>query len=90
MAAPAAVTVATTATAIVSANTADRQALRLYNNSSQTIYIGEDATVTTANGYPLKAGDEWLLDTTAYEFRSGLYGIVAGGTANLRVWDITK
>lgn len=38
--------------------------LLIYNNSGATIYIGDVASVTTANGYPIPAGGSLALDTS--------------------------
>lgn len=88
-------TIATTATAIVAKNLA-RIALLVRNNSAVTIYLGEDSSVTTSNGYPLEAGDEIVYENPgessqlpAGVYRGPLYGIVATGTADLRYMDHT-
>jgi len=61
---------------------AGRTGFIIVNNSAQTVYLGGDA-VTTVNGLPLDAG-------ASYENQlwvGAIYGIVAAGTADLRVED---
>jgi hypothetical protein len=85
-----AVSVADTATKIISAN-CNRQALILVNNSSDTVvYIGADDSVTIANGIPLYTymTKEY---TKAFGFYNGdIYGIVTSGTADVRYWEMTQ
>jgi hypothetical protein len=66
------------------------------DSADTTIYLGEDSSVTAANGFPLEAkeriiyenpGEITALPTGVY--RGPLYGIVAGGTADLRYIDHT-
>lgn len=91
------VSVASTATPIVSksrsSNTA-RIGLLIYNNGSQVVYLGEDANVTTSNGYPLAIGDtiRWSHDggKAQFFFRGDVYGIVASSTADVRVWEFLE
>lgn len=79
----AAVSVGSTATLILAAN-ADRERALIVNNGSQTIYLGKDNTVTTANGLPLAAGASLEDDRTS----DAWYGIVASGTADVRVLEV--
>jgi len=37
----------------------------IFNNSANTIYFGEDNTVTTATGFPIAAGAQQILDAGA-------------------------
>jgi hypothetical protein len=91
------ISVAATATLIIniarSSNTA-RTGLLIYNNSAQTVFLGDAATVTTSNGYPLFAGDtiRWSHDggKSQYFFRGDVYGIVASSTADVRVWEFLE
>lgn len=91
------ISVTTSATEIVSksrsANT-PRIGLLIRNLSSQTLYLGEDATVTTGNGYPLDAGDEIIFDfdggKNQYFYRGAVHGIVASDTADIRVWELLE
>lgn len=75
-----AVSVGTTATSLAAANT-DRKALHVRNNGSATIFVGPTG-VTTANGYPVEPGEDFVTACTAQ-----LFGIVASGTENARVLE---
>jgi hypothetical protein len=50
--------------------------------------------VTASSGYPLDAGDELVFefDGGKYQFfyRGDIYGIVASGTADIRVWELLE
>jgi hypothetical protein len=70
----AAVTVGTTATALPGASNALVQ-----NRSAVSVFLG-DAAVTVANGFEL--GTEMAVEITN---GNGLHGIVASGTADLRI-----
>ena len=76
----AAVSVATTATIIVSANS-NRKSVLIRNNSSQDIFIGDD-TVTTSNGLRLKPNHSIYLNGNG--MTDVVYGIVASSTADTR------
>lgn len=80
------VSVATTATSIVSSD-AQRKSLTMKNNGSTTIYLGNDGSVTTSNGYPLEPGKEMFLEYA--KSREAWYGIVSSGTVDLRYVDVT-
>ena len=58
------VSVGTSATQIVakSVSSPPRIGLLIKNNSSVVVYLGEDSSVTTSNGYPLQPGDQFILD----------------------------
>jgi len=61
----------------------------LKNNGSNTIFIG-DSNVTTANGFPVEAGDVFSPAELAHRSLIGsnsdrLYGIVAAATEDARV-----
>ncbi|GAC1397699.1 MAG: hypothetical protein NVSMB60_08010 [Mycobacterium sp.] len=80
---PVAVSVTTTATLLIAANTA-RKVLMFTNNGTQTIYYGGTSGVTTTIGLPLVAGAT-LIDGDS----SGTwYAIVTAGTADVRVQEI--
>lgn len=82
------VTVTSTATKIVDA-TANRQSLVISNNSSVTIYIGEDDSVTTSNGINIVAGGNISYDNSGGRMWKGpIYGIVSTATANVRYWEV--
>ena len=85
------VSVANTATSILAENRR-RTEVRLYNNGSNTIFLGFDSSVTTSNGYILKSDTEFKLslDGGSWQERDGslytgaIQGIVASGTEDLR------
>jgi len=62
----------------------------LFNNdSTDTVFIG-DSAVTTATGFPIPAGTTFSASDLAHQSLRGrvedcLYGIVASGTADVRV-----
>ena len=80
-----AVTVSTAAIALSTLGT--RLGLVIRNNSVNTIYLGRDATVTTANGFPLLS-DEVLEDNDAYDSSFGEvdnWYAIAGTSSDVRV-----
>lgn len=79
----AAVSVATTATALHSTESADSDPISLviYNNGASTIYVGGSG-VTTSTGIPVAAGACLVGELAAGE---RVYGIVASGTVEARV-----
>lgn len=80
------ITITSTATALPSSPLANRRAIMVYNNSSTTIYIGNN-TVTTATGMPVPTSSySPILDMGQY---MTLYGIIATGTANVRVLEVS-
>lgn len=83
-----AVTVATTATRLDTvAESDDRSGSSMapYNNSGVTVYVG-GADVTTANGAPVPAAS-WGPAFNEIGTGEGVYGIVAAGTAEVRVLE---
>lgn len=71
-----------------------RLQIMLYNNGSATVFLGEDNSVTIANGYPILAGQEKIVgfsgdaDAFPLSYRDAIFGIVATGTVDLRYWDM--
>ena len=90
------ISVATSATVIVakSVSSPPRIALLIKNNSSVVVYLGEDSSVTTSNGYPLQPGDQLILDfdgsIATFFYRDAVYGRVASGTADVRYWQMAQ
>lgn len=84
-----AVSVTTTATRLDSLTDGDDsvsgQSFAFYNNGAVTIYIG-GAGVTTAQGAPVAAAS-W---SPGADLNAGdaVYGIVASGTCEARVWEV--
>ena len=89
-----AVSVTTSATVLIAARLTEpgRIGLVLDNQSAQTVFVGDAATVTTSTGITLPSGDKLIftpeMSFIKYFFRSGLWGIVASGTADVRVWEL--
>ncbi len=90
------VSVGTSATQIVakSVSSPPRIGLLIKNNSSIVVYLGEDSSVTTSNGYPLQPGDQLILDfdgsIAPFFYRDAVYGRVASGTADVRYWQMVQ
>lgn len=80
-----AITVADSATLVVDANNA-RTRLKLHNNGTNDIYIG-DSNVTTSTGFPLVANSVFELERITEDYRGAIYAIVAEGTEDLRYWE---
>ena len=83
------VTVTTAATEIVGAEP-NRKALMLCNTEAAVlVYIGPDASVTTANGMPLYEFQhkEFTKNTPGY-WSGPVYGIAASATADVRYWEV--
>jgi len=74
-----AVTLGTTPTLIL-AQRLTRVVFLVYNNSQVTVYVG-DANVTIANGIPIQRGASYVNEG----WGGVVYGIVATGTADVRV-----
>lgn len=80
-----AVSVGTTATVIVAANT-NRRTLSIFNNdASAVLYIGTTAGVNTSTGYPVPAGTSFQ-DTRT---ESGWWAVCASGTINTRYIEVS-
>lgn len=87
MSAPFSVSVGTSATLIVAANTR-RQTLIVANvDATLTVFVGEDNTVTTANGVPIFAETDRVSDRGFGLYLGPVFGIVSSGTADVRVWE---
>jgi hypothetical protein len=84
------VTVSNTATKIISANNS-RHSFIIVNTGANTVYIGEDAAVTTSNGVPLLQDASLTEDNGGDRLYLGdIYGIVASGTSDVRYWERTR
>lgn len=84
------VNVGNTATLIAAANP-KRQELIITNNSvSPDAYIGPDSSVTTTTGLPLYAGQTRERSRGFSIWLGPVYGIVASGTADIRVWETER
>lgn len=81
------VSIGTVATPVVSYNNR-RTSLSLANEDAATIYVSEDETVSTSNGYPILAGGALdLIRALGDEPQWQLFAISAGGGADLRVLE---
>lgn len=76
--------VGSTATLTPAAPLENRRALIIYNNSSQTVYIG-GADVTTLNGFPIPANQ--FSASLDIGDRVSLYAIVSSSTSNIRIFE---
>ena len=83
----AAVTITTSATLIVAANTRRRN-LTIVSNSSSTIHIGPDDSITTSNALPLYGRSTRDQDLIPEGYQGDIYGIVGSGTAGIRYWEV--
>ena len=84
------VTVTTTATKLVAANTL-RESILLTQITDTTIYVGPDDTVTSSNGFPLKQWDIMNENNSGTKVYMGdIYGIVDSSTADVRYWERTR
>ncbi len=82
-----AVTVSTSATALTQAPALRAVAIR--NTGSVTVYVG-GSNVTTTNGFPLDPGDVLALDAAGLGgYVSPFYGIVATGSGEARILEVT-
>lgn len=77
------VTCATTATAAPASPLANRHSICIYNNGSNTIFIGP-TSVTTSNGLPVPPGGSYCDDVNTTQVYSC---IVASGTEDARVLE---
>jgi len=81
------VTVTTSATLILAAN-ADRHSFLLANTSSGTVFIGPRNDVTAANGTPVLQDGSLAEDSSGTKlYTSDIFGIVAAGTSDVRIWE---
>lgn len=79
-----AVSVGTTPTLLHAADD-DLISLTVFNNGADPVYLG-GATVTTATGIPVAAGQARQLVVTGEAW----YGVVATGTADVRVLSVVR
>lgn len=87
------VSVTNTATLIIGANSR-RQSIMIENeDSSVTVFIGEDSSVTasgniTNDGVGIAPGGTFAEDAGGTRvYKGDIYGIVASGTADVRYWE---
>ena len=81
------VTITTAATLILAANI-NRHSFLLANTSSGTVFIGPRSDVTTSNGLPVLQNGTLSEDSSGTKlYQSDVFGIVASGTSDIRVWE---
>ena len=86
---PFAVTVTTAATQIIAENP-QRTSIYLENNdATEVLFLGQDATVTTANGIAIAGGGLVVEDMGHRLWKGPWFGIVGAGTVDVRVWERT-
>lgn len=78
-------TVANTATDLIGTDLANRIKVIVQNTSNKNVFIGSDASVTTANGLRLSAGSSIELEVGA---GVNLHGITSTGTADVRYFEV--
>lgn len=81
------VTVTTSATLIVAANTKRRNLTVVNTDLSSIVYIGPDDSITTSNSIPLYQNQTRDQDRIPEGWQGPVYGIVASGTADVRYWE---
>ncbi len=88
------VSVTSSATQIVAEKktTPHRTRIIIDNQSSETLYLGEDNTVTTSTGITLASGEKREFGPNVVEprfiYRGAIWGIVKTGPADIRVWEM--
>ena len=82
------VTVSDTATEIVPANTKRRNVTLSNVDTSVTVYIGPDSSITTSNAIPLYAFQTRDDKFISEGYQGPIYGIVASGTVDVRYWEV--
>lgn len=80
------ISVGSTATLIIASNP-ERKGLNIYNNGTQTMYIGPDANITTANAMPILPNSPFDTENYWGAYRGPVYGIVASSTLDCRYWE---
>lgn len=78
------VTVDTSVDLIIAANTS-RTAWSICNNGAVTVFIGDDNTVTAANGFPILAGEKF-----SGSGEHAIYGITGSGSVDVRYVEETE
>ena len=73
-------------TLIIGAN-GYRKGTLITNNSTVTIYLGFDSSVTTSTGTPVLASGYFRNSGERDAWRGDIYGIAASSTANVRYME---
>jgi hypothetical protein len=80
--------VGTAPTLVVDGIAAHGQAFAVKNNGAQTVFLGGEG-VTTADGYPLAAGEAMSMDLPS-SGAEDVYGVVASGTCETRTLSMSR
>ena len=81
-----AVSIGTSATLIRPLNNS-RISLQITNLSAGEVYVGFDSSVTTSNGFELSQQD--VISFTGSDlYKGAVYGIVASGTSDVRLFEL--
>lgn len=80
-----ATTVTTTATDLIGTDLSGRFSVLLQNVGSKDVYIGSNASVTTANGILLAAGSSVILEAGS---TINMHGITSSGSASVRYFEL--
>lgn len=78
-------TVSTSAAKLPTTPMKYRRAIAIFNNSSETLYIGFDPSVTTGNGWPIPASSSLPMDINA---AVEVYGI-ASSSIDVRILELS-
>lgn len=86
-----AVSVTTSPTLILSANSNRLSLIIVNSDASATLYIGDDSSVSISNGIPISAGSNLTEDSGGTKIWMGpVYGVSSTGTISVRVWERTR
>ncbi len=86
----ASVTIGTAAGVLIQANP-QRIGMVIVNTGSDSVYIGNNSSVTSNDGFPLKQDESFTYDSGGDKLYLGdFYGITASGTSDVRVHEFTR
>lgn len=69
---------------VIIANLTNRKTILIRNNGSVPVYLGFDDSLTTSNGFPLNPQGTIELNYRITKRGSGLYGITASSSTDIR------
>lgn len=81
-----AVSVGSTATLILAANS-ERKGSLIANNGASSLFLGMTAGVTTSNGMPIASGATFNNSGQNAVWKGAIWGIVTSGTVDTRFWE---
>jgi len=79
------ITVSTSATEVVAANT-ERQSVLIQNSGSDPVYVGFDNAVTASDGIEVAAGGTYADET----YTGDVYAVAGAGTNDVRFQEVTQ